>query len=83
MADVAASASRPTPRGASAAEASPARRAWMAVRWWIRGVTGEAKYDAYLAHQRAHHPDAEPLSERAFWRAEYARQEANPGSRCC
>ena len=70
--------------GASrSASAAPLARAWDAVRWWVRGVNGEAKYDAYLAHHRAHHPGEEPLTERQFWRAEYARQDANPGSRCC
>lgn len=65
------------------ASGSPLARAWGAVRWWVRGVTGEARYDAYVAHHRAHHPDVAPLTERQFWRAEYARQDANPGSRCC
>lgn len=72
-----------TPDGASAAEASPARRTWQAVRWWVRQLSGEGRYDAYVAHHRAHHPERAPMTEREFWRAEYARQDANPGSRCC
>ncbi|MCV7466757.1 YbdD/YjiX family protein, partial [Micrococcus luteus] len=50
---------------------------------WVRQLSGEGKYDAYVAHHRAHHPERAPMTEREFWRAEYARQEANPGSRCC
>lgn len=59
------------------------RRGWDSARWWVRQLTGEAKYDAYLAHHRAHHPDVAPMTEREFWRDEYAKQDANPGSRCC
>lgn len=73
----------PTPAAGSAPEPVAARRAWRATRWWVRQLTGEGKYDAYLAHHWAHHPAVEPMSEREFWRDEYAKQEANPGSRCC
>ncbi|MGW9715520.1 YbdD/YjiX family protein [Micrococcus aloeverae] len=76
-------APRTTPGGAPAAEASPARRTWQAVRWWVRQLSGEGRYDAYVAHHRVHHPERAPMTEREFWRAEYARQEENPGSRCC
>lgn len=51
--------------------------------WWARGVTGESKYQAYLDHERRVHPDSEPMTEREFWRDEYARQGANPEGRCC
>lgn len=63
--------------------ASPVRRAWARARWWVRQLSGEAKYDAYVAHHRAHHPGEEPMSVGEFWRSEHARAEANPGSRCC
>lgn len=56
---------------------------WASTRWWVRQLTGEGKYDAYLAHHWAHHPGEVPMREREFWRDEYARQDANPGSRCC
>ena len=56
---------------------------WPRIRWWLRQLSGEGKYDAYLAHHRAQHPDEAPMTEREFWRSEYARQDANPGSRCC
>ena len=85
-----------TPAGASRAEvpagighvpttpaAAGLRGAWDRARWWVRQLTGEGRYDAYLAHHRAHHPDVDPMTEREFWRDEYAKQDANPGSRCC
>ncbi|MCK6094403.1 YbdD/YjiX family protein [Micrococcus sp. 2A] len=76
-----------TPDVASPAEAASGvggrRGAWASARWWLRQLTGEGKYDAYLAHHRARHPDVDPMTEREFWRDEYAKQDANPGSRCC
>ena len=72
-----------TPAGGSAPEPTVGRRAWQATRWWVRQLAGEGKYDAYLAHHRARHPGVAPMSEREFWRDEYAKQAANPGSRCC
>ena len=77
---------RATPAGPSSAvgPAGPSRPSvWARARWWVRQLSGEGKYDAYVAHHRAHHPERAPMTEREFWRAEYARQEANPGSRCC
>jgi len=58
-------------------------RAWRGVAWWVRGVTGEARYDAYVAHERAAHPDREPMTPREFWRGVYREQDAHPGTRCC
>ena len=48
------------------------------------GVLGADKYQRYLEHHRAHGCEGQaPMSEREFWRARYAEQDANPGSRCC
>ena len=58
-------------------------RAWGGLLWWAKGVTGESKYQAYVTHERRAHPDREPMSERAFWRDEWRRQDANPEGRCC
>ncbi|MBY0687424.1 YbdD/YjiX family protein [Microbacterium marinilacus] len=60
-----------------------AARAWRALRWYVRGLTGEARYDAYVAHERSAHPGRTPMSPREFWRCVYRDQDANPGSRCC
>jgi uncharacterized short protein YbdD (DUF466 family) len=62
---------------------SAMRRAFAAFVWYLNGITGQSKYDCYLEHERLRHPDREPLSERDFWRAHYARQDADPGARCC
>lgn len=58
-------------------------RAARAVRWWTTNLMGDRAYDTYVAHQRRHHPDVEPLTEKAFWRARFDEQERNPGARCC
>lgn len=67
----------------SAVVTDAARRVWRAVAWYMNGVTGQSRYAHYVAHERARHPDREPLGEREFWRAHYARQDADPGARCC
>ncbi|WP_238439569.1 YbdD/YjiX family protein [Microbacterium sp. JZ31] len=63
--------------------AAMAGRGWRALVWFIKGVTGESKYDSYLAHERAVHPDREPMTPAEYWRCVYSEQDANPGSRCC
>jgi uncharacterized short protein YbdD (DUF466 family) len=62
---------------------SQLHRAWGGLVWWAKGVTGESKYQAYVDHERRVHPDRTPMTERQFWRDEYARQDANPEGRCC
>uniref|UniRef100_UPI0030F375B9 YbdD/YjiX family protein n=1 Tax=Streptomyces sp. GSL17-111 TaxID=3121596 RepID=UPI0030F375B9 len=54
-------------------------------RWYWREATGEAAYDRYVAHARAHDPDAPVLSRRAFERRRTDAREADPreGFRCC
>lgn len=51
--------------------------------WYVNGLTGQSKYATYLAHHQRTHPHTPPLSESDFWRAHYAAQDANPGTRCC
>lgn len=49
----------------------------------VRTIIGAPDYARYLAHQRAKHPDATPLSREEFARErERARYEGS-GSRCC
>ncbi|WP_040158836.1 YbdD/YjiX family protein [Nigerium massiliense] len=57
-------------------------RAWRTARWFIDGVLGANAYQHYLVHHRRHGHD-EPLSEREFWKAEYARQGRAVNARCC
>lgn len=68
---------RPAPAGALLA------RAWSGLIWFAKGITGESRYDAYVAHERRVHPDREPMDEREFWRDEARRLDAAPEGRCC
>ncbi|KIF06650.1 hypothetical protein PL81_06355 [Streptomyces sp. RSD-27] len=54
-------------------------------RYYVREFSGEAAYDRYVAHARAHDPEAEVLTRRAFERARTDAREADPreGFRCC
>ncbi|MCB7135881.1 YbdD/YjiX family protein [Cellulosimicrobium marinum] len=54
-----------------------------AVRWYVRQVMGDDAYATYVAHRQATHPGGTVMTEREFWRARHAEQDANPGSRCC
>ncbi len=47
-------------------------------------MVGLPDYDAYLAHMRARHPEAEPLSRDAFFRnRQSARYGTNGALKCC
>ncbi|GAA4767810.1 YbdD/YjiX family protein [Microbacterium gilvum] len=59
------------------------RTLWSVAVRFLSGMTGQGRYPAYLAHERAHHPDREPLDERAFWRLVHREQGAAPDGRCC
>lgn len=48
----------------------------------LRAVLGDDAYERYIAHHAAHHPDAPPLSRRAFYEAEQKRQWSRI-NRCC
>ena len=56
-------------------------RAWRGMVWYLREFTGEARWDAYLAHC-AEHGHA-PMSRREFERIRADEAEKNPISRCC
>ena len=56
-------------------------RAGRGLRWYVRQVTGEAKWDEYLG--RVPSQDVEPMSRREFERHRADHREANPQSRCC
>jgi len=51
------------------------------IRWYLRQVTGEAKWDEYV--ERCRHEDAEPMSRRDFERHRAQHQESHPPARCC
>ncbi|PTT19445.1 hypothetical protein DBR36_07545 [Microbacterium sp. HMWF026] len=58
-------------------------RAGRGIRWYVTTLMGDRAYDVYVAHLRAHHPAATPLTERQFWRQRSDEQDRNPGARCC
>ena len=41
-------------------------KAWRGVVWYMREISGEARYDHYLEHFSAEHPDERPLSVKEF-----------------
>jgi uncharacterized short protein YbdD (DUF466 family) len=49
----------------------------------LRAIVGAPDYARYLAHQRAHHPNATPLSRREFARERERARYETPGGRCC
>lgn len=56
-------------------------RAGRGVRWYLKEVTGEARWDEYVDHCRRH--EHEPMSRREFERQRSDLKEASPQSRCC
>ena len=56
-------------------------RAGRGIRWYLKQLTGEAKWDEYLARCRS--DGAEPMSRRDFERHRAEHQENNPQARCC
>ena len=63
------------------AVAGPVRRALAGVRWYARELSGESKWDEYLA--RCERDGTEPTTRRAFERhRDHLREGATQG-RCC
>jgi hypothetical protein len=58
-----------------------ALKAVRGIRWYLKQVSGEAKWDEYL--ERARSEDVEPLSRRDFERHRSEHTENNPQARCC
>jgi hypothetical protein len=56
-------------------------RAGRSIRWYLKQVTGEAKWDDYLV--TCGREDVEPMSRRDFERHRSKHQESHPQSRCC
>lgn len=57
------------------------RRAGHNLRWYVRALTGESKWDDYL--DRCQRQGTEPMSRREFERHQAEHREQNPQSRCC
>ncbi|KRB77256.1 hypothetical protein ASE01_10990 [Nocardioides sp. Root190] len=56
-------------------------RVWRGVRWYVREMTGEARWDEYAA--RCATEGTEPISRRAWERHRADEREHRPQSRCC
>ncbi len=56
--------------------------AWRTFWRGVRTATGDDAYERYLTHHEAAHPDAQPLSRRAFFEAEQQRKWSRI-NRCC
>jgi hypothetical protein len=56
-------------------------RAGRGIRWYLKQVTGEAKWDEYL--ERCRSEDVQPMSRRDFERHRAQHNETNPQARCC
>ena len=41
---------------------------WHGIVWYLREISGEARYDHYLEHFAAEHPGETPMSEVEFIR---------------
>lgn len=57
------------------------RRAWRGLRWYLKEVTGEARWDEYVA--RCAREGREPMTRRAFERHRAEQREHDPRARCC
>lgn len=73
-------AAAPGPRESMGARLA---RVGRGIRWYVTTLMGDRAYDVYVRHFRAHHPQAQPLTERQFWRQRSDEQDRNPGARCC
>ena len=51
------------------------------IRWFVRQVTGEAKWDEYL--ERCRRDGVEPVSRRSFERHRAEHAEKGNRARCC
>jgi uncharacterized short protein YbdD (DUF466 family) len=56
-------------------------RAARGLRWYVRQLTGEAKWDEYVAECAAF--GEPPMSRREFERRRDHEREHAPGARCC
>lgn len=54
-----------------------------ALSWYVKELMGDNDYAKYCAHLERHHPGAEPVTEKEFWRRRWEHQDKNPGQRCC
>lgn len=56
---------------------------WHGIFWYLREISGEARYDHYLEHFAAEHPGETPMSEVEFIRAREEYDRLHPNTSCC
>lgn len=61
--------------------AAAADRVWQGVGWYLRQVSGQARWEAYLA--RCERDGLDPMSRRDYERHRTDHRERSPQSRCC
>ena len=59
------------------------RGAYEGVRWYLREVSGESRYDRYVEHMRRDHPTQAVMSRREYERRRMQMRDENPRARCC
>lgn len=59
------------------------KNAWQGIVWYLREISGEARYDHYLEHFVAEHPGATPMSEVEYLRAREEYDRHHPNTSCC
>lgn len=70
-------------KGLAGAIAGKIRAAWRGIVWYMREISGEARYDHYLEHFAQEHPGEKPLSETEFLRAREEYDKHHPNTSCC
>lgn len=70
-------------KGLAGAIAGRIRAAWRCIVWYMREISGEARYDHYLEHFAQEHPGEKPLSETEFLRAREEYDKHHPNTSCC
>ena len=59
------------------------RRLVTRTRATLHAIVGAPDYERYVAHVRAHHCDATPMTREEFARERLEARYDRPGSRCC
>jgi uncharacterized short protein YbdD (DUF466 family) len=59
------------------------RDAVAGVRWYLREVSGESRYERYVEHMREDHPGQAVMSRREYERERMRMLDENPRARCC
>lgn len=70
-------------KGLAGVIAGRIRAVWRGIVWYMREISGEARYDHYLEHFAQEHPGEKPLSETEFLRAREEYDKHHPNTSCC